>query len=51
VSDSDIAAIGKVYRNTPSAQQSALKKVLEGQLLDLTDIGQRTQLRVILAGG
>lgn len=51
VSDSDIAAIGKVYRNTPGAQRSALKKVLEGQLLDLTDIGQRTQLRVILAGG
>ncbi len=51
VSDSDIAVIGKVYRNAASAQQSQLKTVLEGRLLDLTDIGQRTQLRVILAGG
>lgn len=50
VSDEDIAVIGRVYRNTFGGEHAILKRAIEERLLDLTDIGQRTQLRVILAG-
>jgi hypothetical protein len=51
VSDDDIKAIGKIYRNTPSSQLPAVKQAIEKRILDLMSISQRTQLRVILAGG
>lgn len=51
VSDSDIGGIRKVYQNTPSTQQSDVKQAIERRIPDLASIGQRTQVRVILAGG
>ena len=51
VSDDDIAAISKIYKGTPSSQQSPVKEAIEKRIPNLTSIGQRTRLRVILAGG
>src|SRR5581483_3888770 len=51
VSDADIEGIRKIYKNTPSGQQPTVKQAIEQRIPDLTSIGQRTMVRVILAGG
>jgi hypothetical protein len=48
VSDNDIKIIKRLYQNTPTVQQPEVKKAIEARIPDLTDIGQRTQVRIIL---
>jgi hypothetical protein len=49
VSDEDLDAIDKVCRSVTSAQEMAvIRAVISLRAIDLTDLGQRTRLRVIL---
>jgi hypothetical protein len=49
VSDDDLTAIRKICRNASATEMTSIRAALHSRELDLTDIGQRTQLRVILA--
>jgi hypothetical protein len=49
VGDEDIGAIKRIYANTPPDQKAEVRRVVEHRIPDLHSIGQRTQLRVMLA--
>lgn len=51
ISDEDVEAIGEIAKSaTPGAQSAAIKSHLTSRLLDMTSIGQRTRVRVFIAG-
>jgi hypothetical protein len=51
ISDEDVATIGSICAAvTSSAESTAVKRALSLRLLDMTSIGQRTRVRVFMAG-
>jgi hypothetical protein len=48
VHDSDIEVIKKIYQNATQQQRIPLRNFNNSRVLDLTDIGQRSKLRIIL---
>ena len=51
VSDEDIETIRRIYQATPPAQKADVRQIIERQIPNLTSIGQRRRVRLMLAGG
>ena len=49
VTDEDIDNIRGIYANSTAEEKAQLRSVIQSRIGDLVDIGQRTQLRVIVA--
>jgi hypothetical protein len=51
VSDDDIAAVEEIYRTATGEDRQRIRAVIQAQIPNLSSIGQRTRLRVLLASG
>jgi hypothetical protein len=49
VSDEDIDAVKKLYRAAPLEQRAGLREAIRPRITELASLGQRAQLRVLLA--